>query len=345
MTFHAGGNMKQTGKHWLLSGLLALTAFWHAGAQAAGATEIRIAVSDIGAGSQPSGGGLVDLIYSQKLLEREFARDGISVRWLFIKGAGPVINEGFANHQIDMAYLGDLASIIGRSRGLDSTVIGAAARGVNHYLAVSRGSPIRRLEDLKGKRVGLFRGTAAELSFVTALHSRGLSESDMKIINLDFAAASAALAAGQIDATWGGSNALALRDKGLADIAVSTRDLQGAGQLTGLILVAGDFARQNQNLLTRIIKVQKEASAWASQPANRDNYIQLLAAQSGYPEKLLREDLDGMPPLSQLLSPELDSAFVAILKQSVALAYDAKLIRKSFAVEEWLDSTFLKHQR
>ncbi|WP_038910813.1 ABC transporter substrate-binding protein [Dickeya dadantii] len=337
--------MKQTGKHWLLSGLLALTTFWHVGAQAASATEIRIAVSDIGAGSQPSGGGLVDLIFSQKRLEREFARDGISVRWLFIKGAGPVINEGFANHQIDMAYLGDLASIIGRSRGLDSVVIGAAARGVNHYLAVSRGSPIHRLEDLKGKRVGLFRGTAAELSFVTALHSRGLSESDMKIINLDFAAASAALAAGQIDATWGGSNALALRDKGLADIAVSTRDLQGAGQLTGLILVDGNFARQNQDLLARIIKVQKEASTWASQPANRDNYIQLLATQSGYPEKLLREDLDDMPPLSQLLSPELDPAFVAILKQSVALAYEAKLIRKSFSVEEWLDSAFLKRQR
>jgi sulfonate transport system substrate-binding protein len=74
------------------------------------------------------------------------------VRWLFIKGAGPVINEGFANQQIDMAYLGDLASIVGRSRGLDSKVIGVAARGINHYLAVAKGENIHTLADLKGKR-------------------------------------------------------------------------------------------------------------------------------------------------------------------------------------------------
>ncbi|SLM62518.1 Alkanesulfonates-binding protein [Dickeya aquatica] len=311
--------------------------------QAAGASEIRIAVSDIGAGSQPSGGGLIDLIYSQKRLEREFGRDGISIRWLFIKGAGPVINEGFANHQIDMAYLGDLASIIGRSRGLDSTVIGAAARGVNHYLAVARGSAIHRLEDLKGKRVALFRGTAAELSFVAALRARGLTEADMKIINLDFTAASAALAAGHIDATWGGSNTLALRDKGLADIAISTRDLQGAGQLAGFILIDGAFARQNPDILARIIKVQKEAAQWAGQPENRDEYIQRLAAQSGYPEKLLREDLADAP-LSHLLSPELDSGFVATIKNSVALAYESKLIRQPFSVDDWFDHAFLKRQ-
>ncbi|MGM3175751.1 ABC transporter substrate-binding protein [Dickeya lacustris] len=311
--------------------------------QAAGASEIRIAVSDIGAGNQPSGGGLIDLIYSQKRLEREFGRDGISIRWLFIKGAGPVINEGFANHQIDMAYLGDLASIIGRSRGLDSTVIGAAARGVNHYLAVARGSSIHRLEDLKGKRVALFRGTAAELSFVTALRARGLTEADMKIINLDFTAASAALAAGHIDATWGGSNTLALRDKGLADIAISTRDLQGAGQLAGFILIDGAFARQNPDILARIIKVQKEAAQWAGQPENRDEYIQRLAAQSGYPEKLLREDLADAP-LARLLSPELDSGFVATIKNSVALAYEAKLIRQPFSVDDWFNHAFLTRQ-
>jgi hypothetical protein len=31
------------------------------------------------------------------------------------KGAGPAVNEGFANDQLDFAYQGDLPSLIGRA--------------------------------------------------------------------------------------------------------------------------------------------------------------------------------------------------------------------------------------
>lgn len=326
---------------WLINALVGLSLAWSTLAGAV-ANEIRIAVSDIGAGDKPAGGGLVDVIYSQKLLEQEFGRSGITVRWLFIKGAGPVINEGFANQQIDMAYLGDLASIVGRSRGLDSKVIGVAARGINHYLAVAKGENIHTLADLKGKRVGLFRGTAAELSFVSALESQGLKPTDVKIINLDFAAASAALAAKQIDATWGGNNTLALRDKGVADIPLSSRDLNGAGQLSGLILVEGKFARENSDILQRIIKVQHKAAAWASNPQNKEAFIQLLANQSGYPQDILRAEWEGLPPLAWRLSPDLDPQFVTQLAHAIDIARQTKLIRQPVDVQQWLDNSFLK---
>ena len=334
---------KKSYKKRLLRALLAVSISWSAFAGAT-ANEIRIAVSDIGAGNKPAGGGLVDVIYSQKRLEQELANSGVKVNWLFIKGAGPVINEGFANHQIDMAYLGDLASIIGHAGGLDTTVIGVAARGINHYLAVPKGSNVHSLGDLKGKRIGLFRGTAAELSFVSALASQGLTPQDVKIINLDFAAASAALAARQIDATWGGNNTLALRDKGIADIPLSTRDLNGAGQLGGLIVVDGKFARENRETLQRVLKVQRDAAAWASDEKNRDAFIKLLADQSGYPEKILDAEWNGTPPLSQRLSPELDQKFVDQLTQSIAAARQAKLIRQPIDINKWLDTSLLTAQ-
>jgi sulfonate transport system substrate-binding protein len=107
----------------------------------------------------------------------------------FFKGAGPVINEAFANGQVDLAYLGDLAAIIGKSNGLDTRLLSASARGVKQYLGVVPGSGIKTLQDLKGKRVAIFRGTASQLSFDAALASQGLSEKDLKVINLDFNAA------------------------------------------------------------------------------------------------------------------------------------------------------------
>ncbi len=94
-----------------LVGLLAFTA------HADELKEIRIAVPDLSAGTQHSGGGVVDVLRDQQIFEKAFADQGIKIQWSFFKGAGPVINEAFANGQVDLAYLGDLAAIIGKSNG------------------------------------------------------------------------------------------------------------------------------------------------------------------------------------------------------------------------------------
>ncbi|MGO2287496.1 ABC transporter substrate-binding protein [Pseudomonas lundensis] len=207
-------------------------------AQAEDLKHIRIAVPDLSAGAQHSGGGISDVLRSQQLLEKAFAEDGVTIDWKYFKGAGPVINEAFANGQVDFAYLGDLAAIIGKANGLDIRLLSAAARGNKQYLAVVPGSGIKTLHDLKGKRVGLFRGTATQLSFDAALASVGLSEKDLKVINLDFNAAVAALAAQQIDASWGGSNLSSLQAKGLAEIPLTTKDLNNAGSVQSVLVGA-----------------------------------------------------------------------------------------------------------
>ncbi len=304
------------------------------------ASDIRIAVSDIGAGDKPAGGGLIDVIYHQHLLEKALSKQGVTVHWLFIKGAGPAINEGFASQQIDLAYLGDFASIIGRSHGLDTRVIGVASRGINHYLAVAKGENIHSLADLKGKRIGLFRGTAAELSFVLALNSQGLQPRDVKIINMDFATASAALAAKQIDATWGGANTLSLKDKGIADIPLTTADINGVGQLNGLIVVNDSFARKNRSVLQTIIDVQRQAAAWASAPANKQAFIQIIAEQSGYPKSILRKEWD-TPGLPQRLSVDADPKFISVIAHSIAVARQLNLIRQPIDINQWFDLSYL----
>lgn len=326
----------------LKSVLILLTVFGVAllAAHAVEAAELNVAVSDIGTGSQPAGGGLVDVIHSQQRLEKALADQGLTVKWHFFKGAAPLINEAFANGQLDVAYLGDLGSIVGKSAGLDTRVIAAAARGGNHYLAVAAGSAIRSVADLRGKRVGLFRGTAAQLSFAAALHTAGLTEKDLQVINLDFAAASAALSAHQIDATWGGMNILALRDRGQADVPFSTHSLGGAGELSGLVLVSQRLIDAHPQWVRSLVQVQREAATWATR--NPEAYVQLLADQSGYPAALLRADLDATVPLEQRVSPELDAAFVARLQEDVTAARDARLIRRDVDVGRWLAPQFLQ---
>lgn len=302
---------------------------------AADLKEIRIAVPDLSAGSQHSGGGITDVLRQQQVFEKAFADQGIKIQWNYFKGAGPVINEAFANGQVDLAYLGDLAAIIGRSNGLDTRLLSATARDIKQYLGVVPGSGIKTLQDLKGKRVAVFRGTASQLSFDSALASQGLSEKDLKVINLDFNAAGAALAAKQIDATWGGANLSALQAKGLADIPLTTKDLGGAGSIQAVLVGSGKFVDEHPGVITQLLKAQQQTVQWLADDANKQAYIDLVSGLASYPPVILSNDLKN-EKLSLLFPSTLDPVFLGKLQDSVDLASKERLIRKSFQVSDWV---------
>lgn len=312
-----------------LAGLLAFSA------QADELKEIRIAVPDLSAGTQHSGGGIVDVLRDQQIFEKAFADQGIKIQWSFFKGAGPVINEAFANGQVDLAYLGDLAAIIGKSNGLDTRLLSASARGVKQYLGVVPGSGIKTLQDLKGKRVAIFRGTATQLSFDAALASVGLSEKDVKVINLDFNAAVAALAAKQIDASWGSSGLTALQAKGLAELPLNTKDLGGAGSVQSVLVGTGKFVDGHPETVAKLLKAQQQAVEWLTQDSNKDAYVQLVSGLASYPPVILTQDLKDQN-LSEVFPSTLDPLFLENLQGKVDLAAQQKLIRKPFKVNEWV---------
>lgn len=312
-----------------LAGLLAFSA------QADELREIRIAVPDLSAGNQHSGGGVVDVLRDQQIFEKAFADQGIKIQWSFFKGAGPVINEAFANGQVDLAYLGDLAAIIGKSNGLDTRLLSASARGVKQYLGVVPGSGIKTLQDLKGKRVAIFRGTATQLSFDAALASVGLSEKDVKVINLDFNAAVAALAAKQIDASWGSSGLTALQAKGLAELPLNTKDLGGAGSVQSVLVGTGKFVDGHPEAVAKLLKAQQQAVEWLTQDSNKDAYVQLVSGLASYPPVILTQDLKDQN-LSEVFPSTLDPLFLENLQGKVDLAAQQKLIRKPFKVTEWV---------
>lgn len=302
--------------------------------------EIRIAVPDVSAGSQPSGGGVVDVLRAQEIFEQEFAADGIKVQWSFFKGAGPVINEALANGQVDFAYLGDLAAIIGKANGLDTRLLSATARDIKHYLGVVPGSGIRTLADLKGKRVAIFRGTASQLSFDAALASQGLAERDLQVINLDFNAATAALAAKQIDATWGLSNLIALKARGVAELPLSTDDLGGVGSIQGVLVADGRFVDRHPEITARLVKAQQKAVTWLRDEQNKQAYIDLVSGLANYPTLILQNDLHNAS-FSKIFDPQLDAGFLGRLQQSVDLAAEQRLVRKGFVVADWAEPKFL----
>ncbi len=118
-----------------LLSLLALVVPTHARAEDKPSI-IRFANPGVGVGNRPVvGGSAWNLAHIRGLFEQEFQKDGIQIRWSFLRGAGPAVNELFANNLVDVAGLGDLPSVVGKSGGLKTRVLLATGRS-NLYIAV-----------------------------------------------------------------------------------------------------------------------------------------------------------------------------------------------------------------
>jgi sulfonate transport system substrate-binding protein len=323
-----------------LSLLLVLAGLWAAPAVAAEPVTIRIGTPDQSAGPTPSGGlGIVTHIAGRRLLEEEFAKDGIKIEWTFFKGAGPAVNEALANKQLDVVYLGDLAAIIGRSNGLATRFL-VPVRGNNAYLAVAHDSGISKLEDLKGKRLTVFKGTAYQLVLDRALAKVGLTERDLQVLNLDWSAASAALAAKQLDANWAGLQAVTLQEKGLARIALSARDLGRDYTVQSGFLAREEFINDHSEIVQRIVNVVVRAQQHLSQPEHLGEFIAFASQRSGIPATLGQTEYGG-EDLKFRFSPLIDEFVVEGFRAAVEQAKGLGLVRKSFDVDSWFEAKFV----
>jgi sulfonate transport system substrate-binding protein len=301
---------------------------------------IRIGSPELGTGKTPfPGANPLAVVKANQWLEEEFARDGVKIEWTFFRGAGPAVNEALAAKQLDFVFLGDLASVIGRARGLPTRLIATTGRGSNSYLAVANGAEVKGFADLKGRKVSVLKGTAYQRPFDQLLADAGLSEKDVRLVNLDWPTSKAAVVSREIDATFGGADLHLLKDKGVT-IAASTRGKGPAYTIQSALLATDDFASRYPAATQRVVKQLVRASAWASEESNREALLALWGEQSGQGVAVFRAEFEG-EDLKRRHSPRIDPAIVAAYEGVVADALRLGLIKQGFDVKTWVASQFV----
>jgi sulfonate transport system substrate-binding protein len=226
-------------------------------------TVIRMGYPGVGVGNRPAASGnAVATMHLRGMLEDEFRKDGIQITWSFLRGAGPADNELFANGLLDFSALGDLPSIVGRASGLKYRLLaGASVRG-NIYVAVPADSTVQTVPDLRGKKVAVTKGTATHLAAGKILEGFGLSDKDVRLINMDVPTATAALVTGDIDAAFSGSNYLGLRDQGAARIIFRTTGGDPKYTSNSTFLGNSDFIQKYPEHTQRVVKNLLLAAKW-----------------------------------------------------------------------------------
>jgi len=301
---------------------------------------IRVAFPGVGIGNRPFvGGGAAANLHLKGLLEEEFKADGIKVTWSFLRGAGPAVNELYANGLVDISPLGDLPFIIGTAGGLKRKVLSTSFIRGNTYVVAPADSPIASLKDLRGKKVAIFKGTNLQLAFGQILEGNGLSEKDIRAINMDTGSSRAAIVTKDVDAYVGGNDVLSLRDQGVAKLVYTTRGdprFLRHGVFTGTEQFINRYPEITQRIVNKLVAASKEIS---DHEANPQPVFQLWT-KSGVQFSNYKEDFQGTS-LKLASSPLLDPYIVSQIKTKVSLAKRFGLIKEAFDFESLIDRRFL----
>lgn len=304
-------------------------------------TVIRIGFPNAGTGGRPLGGGsFPHNAHHLRAIDEEFKADGIRIEWKFFPGAGPALNESFANGLIDFGFgHGDLPLIVGRSTGLKHKVLMSSGRGGDNYFVVPAASQAKSLADLKGKRIATFKGTAGQLTLYRVMEKYGVNEKDFRIISLDNDSTLAALSTGDIDGT-----VRAPFDVEARGVARRIHEILDDWYISrpGTVWVADTFEQRYPQIVQRVVNRLVKVAQWSTLEANREREYQLWAT-SGTPYVDYKKGWERTKELRSRMNPLLDEYYVASIKKSIDEAKKYKLIRRDVSIDGWLEPKYLQN--
>jgi sulfonate transport system substrate-binding protein len=269
---------------------------------------------------------ILSLLKAKDSLEKAFASAGAKVTWTEFP-AGPPLLEALNAGSVDFGYTGEAPPILAQAAGVPVRYVAYDPWGAQaEAIVVPKDSSIRKVTDLKGKRVGVARGSNTHYLTVSALQSVKLKPSDVDFKFLRPADARAAFENKQIDA-W------SIWDPYLAAAQVQANarivvDAKGLAPNLGYYLASQSFIDKSPAALKLVLREVKRESDWAK--SNPKGVARFLAPELGIDaailEKAERRRAYGVFPLT----PE-----VIRNQQKIADTFTGlNLIPKSIKIEE-----------
>src|SRR5436189_492485 len=198
----------------------------------------------------------VSMILKQKgLLEKEFAKDGISVVWVQSAGSNKALE--FLNAgSIDFGSTAGSAALLAKISGNPIKSIYVYSRPEWTALVTTKDSQIAKIEDLKGKRVAVTRGTDPHIFLVRALQSVGLTEKDITPVLLQHPDGKTALVRGDVQA-WAGLDPMMAQAEVEDGATLFYRNT--AANTWGILNVREEFLKDHPDLVRRVLAVYEDA--------------------------------------------------------------------------------------
>ena len=250
----------------------------------------------------------VSMVLKEKgLLEKEFAKDGIGIRWVQTLGSNKALE--FLNAgSIDFGSTAGAAALVAKINGNPIKSIYVYSRPEWTALVTGKNSPISKIEDLKGKRVAVTRGTDPHIFLVRALQSVGLSERDITPVLLQHPDGKTALIRGDVQA-WAGLDPMMAQAEVEDGAKLFFRKPEA--NTWGILNVREAFLNDHPDLVKRVLAVYEEARKYSL--ANPDEVKRVFIAATKLPEAVVEKQLKERTELthSRIGAPQRESILAA----------------------------------
>lgn len=206
--------------------------------------------------------GWLSILKARGTLEKRLAPLGVGVTWTEFN-AGPVQLEALNVGAIDFGDVGEAPPIFAQAAGAPLVYVGATAlRPQLEALIVPKGSTIRSVSELKGKKIALNKGSNVHYFLVKLLEKNGLKYSDVQPVFLAPPDARAAFEKNAVDAWVIWDPFLAAAQKTLeARLLV---DATGVANNRNYYFTSRDFATKNTDVLKIAIEEISLIDTWIS---------------------------------------------------------------------------------
>ncbi len=225
------------------------------------------------------------VLKEQKTLEKAFEKDGISIVWVQSLGSNKALE--FLNaSSIDFGSTAGAAALLARLNGNPIKSVYVYSRPEWTALVTRKDTGITKIEDLKGKRVAVTRGTDPHIFLVRALAGAGLTEKDVTVVPLQHQDGRAALERGDVDA-WAGLDPMMAAAEESSGAVLFYRKPEA--NTWGILNVREDFAAAHPDAVKKVIAAYEEARDWAL--AHPAGLKKLFAAFTKLPEAVVERQL------------------------------------------------------
>ncbi len=250
----------------------------------------------------------VSMVLKEKgLLEKEFARDGISIRWVQTLGSNKALE--FLNaSSIDLGSTAGAAALVAKINGNPIKSIYVYSRPEWTALVTRKDTGINQIADLKGKRVAVTRGTDPHIFLVRALQSVGLTERDITPVLLQHPDGKTALIRGDVQA-WAGLDPMIAQ----AEVEDGARLFfrKPEANTWGILNVREEFLKDHPDLVRRVLAVYEEARKYSL--ADYNEVKRVFIAATKLPEAVVDKQLKERTELthSRIGAPQRESILAA----------------------------------
>ncbi|MDC3416171.1 aliphatic sulfonate ABC transporter substrate-binding protein [Aquibacillus salsiterrae] len=256
--------------------------------------------------------------------EEEFAEDDIEVTWTLSQGSNKAL-EFLNSDSVDFGSTAGAAALMSKATGAPIKNVYIYSKPEWTALVTNKGSGIKSVADLKGKKVAATLGTDPYIFLLRSLAAEGVPADEVEIVNLQHADGGSALVSGDVDA-WAG-----------LDPTMARLELEEGAQLFyrnadfntyGFLNTREEFAKDYPDYVNRVIKVYEKARNWVIE--NPEEAAELLAEEAGINVEVAKKQLER----NDFSNPVPGEVHVNALVEAGKVLQEGEVIKPDVNIEE-----------